>query len=161
MDYETTREMEVAVARYFNARKNVIVPNVSWGMFKYEMDLCMLNMVSMYASEVEIKVSKADLKADAKKEHHHDSPSIKYLWFAMPDKMVGCEDLVPENAGIIYINKHGYGRTFRKPKANAVAQRWDFEKAFKLARLGTLRIWDLKEACNKAKRDCQMARKQL
>ena len=41
MNYETTAEMELAVVRHFNARKNVIVPNVSWGMFPYELDLCM------------------------------------------------------------------------------------------------------------------------
>ena len=146
MNYETTGEIEEAVVRHFNARKNVIVPNVSWGMFPYELDLCMLNLAGMYASEIEIKISKSDLKADGKKHHCHDKNGnfIKYLWFAMPDKLKGCEDLVPENAGILYINKYGYGKIFRKPVVNPVARKWDYEKAFKLARLGTLRIWSLK-----------------
>ena len=146
MNYETTGEIELAVVRHFIARKNVIVPNVSWGMFPYELDLCVLNNDSLYASEVEIKISKPDLKADGKKHHNHDVNGnfIKYLWFAMPDKLKGCEYLVPVNAGILYVNKYGYATVFRKPVVNPMAKKWDYEKAFKLARLGTLRIWDLK-----------------
>ena len=146
MNYETTAEMEIVIARYFDTRKNVIVPNVSHGMFRYEMDLCMLNMVGMYASEVEIKISKSDLKADAKKPHHHDCVSIKYLWFAMPEKLKGCEEYVPEHAGILFVSSKGAVSVARKPVSNKSAQKWDYKKAFRLARLGTLRVWNLKES---------------
>jgi len=66
------------------------------------------------------KISKSDLKADAKKNHNHDKNGnyIKYLWFAMPKKLMGCEDLVPENAGIIYIDKWGFSKIFRKANVN-------------------------------------------
>jgi len=163
MNYETTAEMELAVVMHFHARKNVIVPNVSWGMFPYELDLCVLNNDSLYASEVEIKISKSDLKADAKKQHHHDKNGnyIKYLWFAMPEKLRGCEELVPENAGILYINKHGFGNVFRKPVVNPMAKKWDYEKAFKLARLGTLRIWDLKRNLGEQARQYHLIRERL
>jgi hypothetical protein len=149
MNYETCPEIEVAVARHFGTRENIIVPNISWGMFGYELDLCILNIKTKWASEVEIKVSKSDLKADANKNHNHDHNGnyIKDLWFAMPLKLKdkGCEEFVPERAGIIYVNEGGFVRTIRKPIPNPIAKRWDLEKMFKLSRLGTLRIWNLKQ----------------
>jgi hypothetical protein len=144
MDYETVGEIEVAVARHFGTRKHVIVPNVSHGMFNYEMDLCMLNLRSMYASEVEIKISKSDLKADAKKVHHHECSSIRYLWFAMPEKLRNCEEYVPAGAGILLVTTTGYVAEIRKPAVRPTSK-WSYEKAFRLARLGTLRIWNLKQ----------------
>jgi hypothetical protein len=148
MKYETCAEIELAVAHHFGERGYVIVPNVSWGMFMYELDLCALNNVSLYASEIEIKVSKSDLKRDMKKNHHHDRNDnyIKYLWFAMPYKMLGCEEFVPDNAGIMFVHDTGWCEIVRKPKANKFAKKWGIEKAFDLARLGTFRIWTLKRA---------------
>jgi len=145
MNYETTKEIEIAVAEFFGVRKNVIVSNVFWGMFPYELDLCILNK-GFYATEVEIKISKSDLKADSKKWHRHDQNYnyIKYLWFAMPEKMKGCEDMVPQNAGIFFVSKNGFVNIFRKPISNKLAKKWDMEKAFKLGRLGSMRTWDLK-----------------
>lgn len=147
MNYETTPEVEMAVVRYFGTRKNVVVPNVSWGMFGYELDLCILNCQSFYASEVEIKISKGDLKHDSKKDHHHDRNGnlIRQLWFAMPEKMRGCEEFVPENAGIMFVDRYGRVTCARQPQINKLAKKWTYENAFKLARLGTLRIWNLKE----------------
>ena len=145
-DYRTSDEIEIAVAHYFGERTHIIVPNVSWGMFDYELDLCILNNRSGYASEVEIKVSKSDLVRDKKKRHKHNLYSIRWLWFAMPEKMECCQDLVPERAGIILVSPKGLIRIARKAKANATAPKWTMEKAFLLARLGTLRIWPLKRA---------------
>ena len=71
MNYETASEIEIAIARHFGTRTHVIIPNLSFAMFPYELDLCVLNMKSFYALEVEIKVSKADLVRDGKKEHAH------------------------------------------------------------------------------------------
>ena len=149
MNYETAKEIELVIAKYFGIRKNIIIPNVSHGMFSYEMDLCILSVIGMYATEVEIKISKSDLKADAKKRHHHNSYRngnlIKYLWFAMPEKLKGNEELVQSNAGILYVNKRGFVSIARKPIANKIAKKWDYKNAFKLARLGTLRMWNLKQ----------------
>jgi hypothetical protein len=150
MNFETCTEIEFAISRYFNYRTNVIVPNLSWGMFSYELDLCVLNQRSLYASEVEIKISKSDLKRDGKKHHQHEGRSftggsyIKSLWFAMPEKMANCADLVPERAGILLVNSGGFVKVLRRPKINKLARPWSFEEAFKLARLGTLRMWSLR-----------------
>lgn len=153
MNYETSSEIEIAIANHFDIRKNIIVPNVSWGMFGYELDLCILNCKSMYASEVEIKISKSDLKRDQKKyrPHERNGNLIRQLWFAMPEKLRGCEDLVPERAGIIFVkfvNNMGITYEYRRPKINKLARKWSIEEAFKLARLGTMRIWSLKEKSN-------------
>ena len=146
MNYETSGEIEIAIANHFGIRKNIIVPNVSWGMFGYELDLCILNCKSMYASEVEIKISKYDLKRDSKKyrAHERNRNLIRQLWFAMPEKLRGCEGLVPEKAGIMLITKIGGIWTYRHPEINKLAQKWTIEEAYKLARLGTMRIWKLK-----------------
>jgi hypothetical protein len=146
MNYETSWEMEVAIANHFHTTTHVIVPNVSWGMFGYELDLCVLNVRSLYASEVEIKISKSDLKRDALKQHEHDRNRnlIRQLWFAMPEKIKGCEQFVPERAGIMYVDQKGRVIVFKQPAINKFARKWSYEDAFKLARLGTLRTWNLK-----------------
>jgi len=151
LNYETTREIEVAIANWFDIRRHIVVPNVSWGMFGYELDLCVLNTTSMCAKEVEIKVSKSDLKRDADKYHHHDRNGflIKELWFAMPEKMRGCEDLVPERAGILFVTKNGRVLVERKPTANKLYKKWSEANALKLARLGAMRVWALKQMVNR------------
>lgn len=151
MNYETSREIEVAVADHFGVQTHTIVPNVSWGLFGYELDLCVLNHRSFYASEVEIKISKGDLKRDGKKHHQHDrnGNAIRFLWFAMPEKLSGCEDLVPEHAGIMLIGKDGRVKIVRKPMGNRAAIKWEPYQAYLLARLGTMRTWTLKRAINR------------
>jgi hypothetical protein len=144
LNYETTKEIELALALFFDKRKNIIVPNVSYGMFKYELDLCILDCAGFYAKEVEIKISKSDLKADNKKKHRHENNMIKYLYFAMPYKMKDCEGLVPENAGILLITEKGKVITHRKPKTNKNAKKWEYKDAYKLARLGVMRFWNLR-----------------
>ena len=145
MNFETTYEIEMAITRHIGTKDNVIIPNLSFGLFPYELDLCILNR-NLYASEVEIKISKSDLKADAKKNHHHDRNGnyIKYLWFAMPEKMNCCLDLVPDRAGIYLVDSKGHVRIARKPKQNKLVKRWDYKMAFRLARLGTIRLWAVK-----------------
>ena len=70
-------EMEVALSKFFNPRQNIIVPNISWGMGgHHECDLMVLTQCN-FAYEVEIKVSAADLKADAKKTHAHPAQENK------------------------------------------------------------------------------------
>jgi hypothetical protein len=45
-------DIEIAVARHFNPRQKLIVPNVSWGLgFHYELDLLVVTQ-SRYAWEV-------------------------------------------------------------------------------------------------------------
>ncbi|MEM6817189.1 MAG: hypothetical protein AAF578_00215 [Pseudomonadota bacterium] len=150
----TTIEMECALARHFNYRQNLIVPNVSWGIDIHECDLLVVTRAG-YATEVEIKVSKTDLKKDAEKPHQHQDYRIKSLYFAIPDYLIDCTDLVPERAGIISVEtgplrvtKQG-GKDYvwkrrceviRKAVINKRAPKFsDLDKA-KITRLGALRI---------------------
>lgn len=153
----TTPQMECALANYFNYRVNLIVPCVSWGMGIHECDLFILSQAG-YATEVEIKISLADLKADAKKWHGHRSTRIKRLYFAFPLALgnkhpVTITALVPERAGILYVReprKPG-DDDWRQPKViksreavNQKTSRFTTTERYKVARLGAIRIWSLK-----------------
>jgi hypothetical protein len=96
-------EIEIAVARYFHPRVNLVVPNVSWGMGLHECDLLVITRAG-YAYEVEIKISKSDLKKDREKRHCHVSSRISRLYFAIPKELENCIDYVPERAGIISVD---------------------------------------------------------
>jgi len=147
----TTPEMECALASWFNFRLNLIVPNVYWG-FSYNMHECDLLIVSRagYCTEVEIKITRADLKADAKKAHGHKNVSIKYLYFAIPTYLDHCLEFVPERAGIILVKPYVPGdwsprcKRVREPQCQKGARKMTDKQRYKVARLGALRIWGLK-----------------
>lgn len=62
----TTLDMEIVLMEYFGVNRNIIVPNVSWGLNLHECDLLIFSK-SGYATEVEIKISKQDLLKDKNK----------------------------------------------------------------------------------------------
>ena len=113
----TTAEMECCVASFLNYRSNLIVPNVSWGMALHECDLLVITKAG-YAWEVEIKVTKADLKKDSEKWHGHRSSRIKHLFFAIPTYLQDAIEYIPERAGIITVapaDEKVWGRTRKIP----------------------------------------------
>lgn len=159
-----TLDMEVAVSNYFSPRQNLIVPNVSWGMFRHEVDLCVLSPAG-YAREIEIKVSRSDLIKDKEKRHGHDEPMIKYLYFAIPEHLEKDIEHIPERAGVLIVkwNKpfkaYGYTNTrmeagwwsckkVREPKIQ-YNRKWLEHEYNSLLRLGAMRIWGLKEKLQK------------
>ncbi len=154
-DKITTPEMECALANYFDYRQNLIVPNVHWGFGLYhECDLLIVSKAG-YCTEVEIKVTRADLRADAKKSHGHESAAIKYLYFALPDYLEHCQEFVPERAGIILVRPkdnvpgvyphHPRCRRVRAPTCQKGGRKMTDGQRYKVARLGALRIWQLKQ----------------
>ena len=143
MNYETANEIELAIAKFFGIRKYVIVPNVSWGFLQYEADMLILTS-SLYAWEVEIKVSVADLLRDQHKRHSHDSPYVRRLWFAIPECLESSADHIPFRAGILVVKKNGKVVQCRKPKI-LNCRKLSETDSFKIARLGVMRIWSLKE----------------
>ena len=140
-------KIELAVARKFGIRENIIVPNISWGFNCHECDLFIIKK-SGYAIEVEIKRSVSDLKADFKKEHNHSDQRIKELYYAMPEDIYNkCVDLIPINAGIIVVMENGWGfyaKIKRKAKGQSNSRKLTTEEQLSIARLGTMRIWSLK-----------------
>ena len=153
MNYETTAEIEIAVAYRFGIRQNVIVPNVSWAIFNdRECDLVILNK-NGYCSEVEIKISRSDLVKDKEKWHHHNPGTyFKYLWFALPEKLEKDIIHVPNQAGILIVLKNGVVKQIRQSQINNRARKLSYEDRYKLARLGAIRIWDLKSNVQTLKR---------
>lgn len=146
-----TIDMEIELMKHFGVRKNIIVPNVSWGMLPYEADLVVLTK-SNYATEIEIKISKADLKKDKEKNHTHNSNYFKYLYFAVPEEL---KDFalteIPEKAGLISVHNNTYHNfryitcdVVRQPKLNKSHTQWSAADRYKLAELGTMRILGLK-----------------
>jgi hypothetical protein len=150
LDKITTLEIEIKVASHFNYRQNIIVPNVSWGVGLHECDLLIIRK-SGYGIEVEIKVSKSDLKADAKKPHQHTDRMgrLSELYFAIPNYMKDCVEYIPERAGILLISKNDgwLGLSIlRDPQINKNRRKFTDAEMLKVAHLGTMRIWNLKRS---------------
>jgi hypothetical protein len=145
MDYDTASTVSLAVARYFGVRTHVIVANVSWGMdLPYEADLLILH-ASGYMDEVEVKISKSDLRRDKLKYHNHDGRHIRRLWFAIPEKLVAIIPEIQERAGVLVVDVQGRVRMERRPVINKLAPKLRDDQKFQLARLGAMRVWDLKQ----------------
>ena len=147
-------EMEKALADHVDCRQNIVVPNVYWGFTEHECDLIVMTK-SGYLWEIEIKTSKQDLLRDQKKKHGHRDEKIKFLYFAIPQTLLIYQDLIPERAGIITLKDEDWnGRKYlscqrqRFPLINSNYKLTDTER-FQIARLGALRIWDLKRKLNK------------
>lgn len=152
----TCLEMEVCVVRKFNIRQCVIVPNISWGLQIHECDLLIVTK-SGYATEVEIKISLADLKKDAIKKHAHTSKKIKYLYFAIPEKLLPHIEHIPAHAGIFVLKRcrynpdsdsvmeYSYVEKIREAQKNPQSRALTPSEITDVMRLGCMRIWRLKQ----------------
>jgi hypothetical protein len=166
--------MQLCLAESFNKRKNLVVPNVSWGFHgEYEKDLVVV-YPSGWAVEVEIKISIADLRADQKKRHGHNSQYMKQLYFALPlsiyhGKEEVVNSLLPDKAGLIVVNNTIYSESGHNPYLNKYPTAdWrtqfvkpaEFKKGAKkltdrqiqnLMRLAYLRYWSIENRVYKQK----------
>jgi hypothetical protein len=145
----TAKDVELAVAGYFKPRRNLICPNIHWGMgINHECDVFVLKKTG-YAYEIEIKVSRGDLKKDLKKKRGHNSNKLRRLYFAIPEYLIESKDLIPRHAGILVIGKYGKVTEIRKAKDNKEAVRISDNERFHLAHLACMRIWKLKAKIKK------------
>lgn len=138
-------DIELAVAKFFNWRMNLIVPNVFWGLgFLHELDVMVVTKAH-YAYEIEIKVSLSDLKADLKKWHGHFNDRIRKLFFAIPKIMLEKSiEFIPQRAGILSVSQGLFVETVRPPKINKNAKPLDDKTISKLYQLAAMRTWALK-----------------
>lgn len=154
-----TIEMEIALMAWFDYRRNIIVNNISGGYSDgvyFETDIFVLTPRG-YATAVEIKVSLADLRKDLKKSHIRtlsDKPvqqnsywrNIKTFYYAVPEKLQEAAlAQIPDFAGLLVVRKSDYGwdsvNVVRAPKLiNNV--KWTDKMMLRIARLGTIRIFD-------------------
>jgi hypothetical protein len=145
-------EIEIKIVNIYDVRKYYIVPNVSWGADLHECDMLIIDK-NGNATEIEIKISKSDLKADLLKTHHHKSDKIKNLYYAIPNWMY--EDalkILPENVGIYTVTKTKYGSNIYKERKcipNKYAKPLSHDEIFNILRLGVMRVWRLKAKLQK------------
>jgi hypothetical protein len=160
-----TIDIEVAIAKYYGVRKNIIVPNISWGFqWMHECDMFIVTKAGI-ATEVEIKISKSDLLADFKKGHDHKDKAgrITYFYYAMPETLYEkCKDLIPPEAGILTCERGSWDgasafiREKRKATKRKNTRKLTPEEQLKIAWLGTMRIWSLKEKIIKLQNDTKV-----
>ena len=149
--------MELAVVELLNFRVYTIVPNVSWGLgLGHECDLLAMDGNRKF-TEIEIKISKSDLKRDFDKGHGHKSKYISRLVFAVPETMLEyAEKLIPDDAGLIgveWVAKYGgqfKARWVRKKKHKQTSKVPD-SIILKFMELRCMRIWTLKQKLLKHK----------
>jgi len=137
-----------------------MVPNLSWGLLDYEADFVVLSK-SGYLTEVEIKRSWEDFKADFNKKHKHDAEQVYYFYYCVPESIYGkvVEFLLSEYhsnvdaPAVLYysedgrIVKSGFGNHYQKGRHRKLF----IEEQFQIARLGQLRYWNLLEKYTYAK----------
>ena len=155
-----TVEVEVAVARHFSYRRNLIVPNLSWGIgLLHEADMLIVAPNTRYAKEVEIKVSTSDIRADLKKRCRYPNTSgfahwdscVRQCWFALPYDLKGAE-LVPSPYGILRVHRFEDEKniyrveTERPARIHKAAKPLTEKQWLKLGHLAAMRIWSLKMA---------------
>lgn len=137
---------------YWNPRADLMVPNVSWGLLDYEADFIIMTP-NGYLTEIEIKRSFEDFKADFKKGHHHDDERIYHFYYCIPesikDKVIEFLNenfmytnhkpalLTYDNLGHITKQSYGYSGACRNKKVRKLF----LEEQFKLAKLAAFRYW--------------------
>lgn len=84
------------------------IPNILMLGGRYEADFVYINK-NDYLTEVEVKISVDDFKADFKKKHYHDSTDVRSLYYALPKDLYNAnKDLfksmaAERGAGIIVV----------------------------------------------------------
>lgn len=164
MEWTETKIAWALAIQHFNARHLVIVPNCRWT--GHEADLLVVTK-GLNLIDIEIKISRSDFKADAKKEkwwhkryHYgnegppapdfprHHPPRVYKHYFAMPadiwnDSLV--DSLPSPSCGVLLLEKsrgHIWVRETRRAKENRKAPKLTPQQAIDIARLASLRMWD-------------------
>ena len=157
MDTQLTVEQICLALRnsgLWNKRSDIMIPNLSWGLLPYEADFIVVSKAG-YMTEVEIKRSWEDFKADFKKDHRHDDERIYYFAYCVPlsisDKVV---DYLKEQrkderyfmlpAVLTYTEDMEISISELKHFDNYNAQKRRklfLEEQLTIARLGQLRYW--------------------
>jgi hypothetical protein len=160
----TATEIELALVNFFDSRRNFVIPNVSWGFrrLSYEIDVMVVTQ-SLYAYDIEIKVSASDLKRDQDKHKWNYCLEQHYFrksYFAMPETMSQYQDLVPAHAGIFLVSYNSRrswydAKVVREPVTDKLAKKVSESELTQLGRLTMMRMWDLKRNVRSLTREYQ------
>ena len=165
MNKITTRQMEIAICNLFEKSYIAIVPRVSRGFGHYDDNNRYIRLTNnecdiltvtkhRYLTEIEIKISMSDLKADfKKKECTHKSRHVRNFYYAVPTNILSrALELIPTDAGLIVVNEcsHQYiAEVYRKPIVNREAISISDKVLLELFRLGTIKYWKCVERLEK------------
>lgn len=144
------KDMARALARWIGVRRNLVVPNVSWGLVMFgEMDLIAVSNAN-YVTEYEIKTSIPDLKREWVKKRWTKPPCrrefegiIKRYFVCVPVELIEkAKPLIPRDvgAGLLGIESNGIVRQVTAARGNNARKITTTEK-YQIARLGVLRYW--------------------
>ena len=163
----TTKQIELCLRNsgWWNRRTDIMIPNLSWGMLNHEADFVVITK-SGYLTEIEIKRSFADLKADFKKDIFHRDERVYRFAYCLPlsikEKAL---KLFEEQYGkvaelyghdrnynyttkfypyIIWYNERGHLSVEpKKLDTRSGARKLFLEEIVTAGRLASLRYWDL------------------
>ena len=140
--------IQIALGNHYGRESGMIaVPNVlmyskDGGM--YEADFITITK-SGYLTEVEVKISISDFRADFEKQRYHDSPHVNSLYYALPKELYQKHKEEIDNscnkvgAGIILIRSDSWwDGIVKKPKLRKVKPLTIYEK-LDYARLGCMK----------------------
>lgn len=136
----------------WNKRLDLMATNISWGLLSHEADFIIMNR-SGYLTEVEIKRSWEDFKADFKKKHTHDDERIRYFYYCVPESIVDkvkgfLTEKFPDNLdrpALLYFTEDGGIGIERFGCAYRGGRKLFLEEQLKLAKLAAMRFWKLLE----------------
>lgn len=108
----STSEIQRLICQSETLKFNLPCENVKYLFSDWEIDVLSLNK-SDYLTEFEVKVSRSDFKADAKKKkwkfYHNTNEWLKvanYFYYACPKGLI-LETELPPFAGLIYVSNGG------------------------------------------------------
>lgn len=151
-----------------SVRNDIIIPNLSWGLLNHEADLAIINK-SGYLTEIEIKRSIEDLRADFKKDIFHNDEKVYRFYYCLPKsirekalelfqaewKKIGLlynhesefENRVTQfYPAVIWYDERGYLSYEPKKLSNRSGARKLFlEERLTVARLASCRYWDMRK----------------
>lgn len=162
---------DTIVRRYCNTREDIIIPNLSWGLLPYEIDLAVIKP-NGYMTEYEIKRSYSDLVADFKKAIYHNDERVKYFHYVLPigikDKAVALfdEHMHDESYKAVFGSRYP-SCLFYNERAQFVSQTsWDnllcgnhrklyLEEQLTVARLVSIRYWTMRQKIDDSRRQAE------
>lgn len=172
----TAREIARSLAaQVFNHKHLIVCPNTYWP--GNETDLLLVR-TDLRLMEVEIKISRSDLKADAKKDKWFDMPLTwrgerpktprthpRRIWkhyYCMPEAIwkEGLAQDIQPTSGVILMRDHGErpGTWLKRQAKPAMdAERITTEELADIARMQSIRMWESFDEVDRCRRAREVA----
>lgn len=146
----TEDELQKRIAYQFGLiNGNIVLPNILLTVGRvghYEADLLYITP-KRYCTEVEIKISMADFKADFKKKIYHNSDIVRNFYYAFPHELYQENSieinqiLLDSDAGIMAVRdfQGRCARILRDPKTRRNIKPITEQKLYELLRIGCMK----------------------